>query len=236
MKSFKKEYVIDINNVAFNGVSDVADIMALFQDAVTDHTQILGVDAPNVRQKLGAKWVITRVRFEINKRPSLADKCEVTTWPLAAKAIRFGRCFTLDCNGERLVNAYTEWCLLDCDTDEVIRANRLSMPIDEYMAEVVTQGKFSMAKEEFYDDDVVYSRTMRASDIDLNRHVNNVSYIRLALDCFTTDELENMNFDSFEMYYVSQCYEAQTLTLYRKGNCIEARRDGDTVFRCTFNV
>lgn len=236
MNRYDKDDIITMSDTAFDGKAGIAEIMRIFQSAVTQHTHLLGVDAPAVYKKLGAKWVITRIRFEIDKRLRVGDEYTVSTWPLEAKPLRFGRSFVISTKDGTAVRAYSDWCLLDTKTDAVIRSSRLSMPIDEYLTDTVTESKFSMAKGEFTADDALFSRTMRVSDLDLNRHVNNISYIKLALDCFSANELDALDIKSFEMYYVSQCYEGDTLTLYRNGNCIEARCGADTVFRCTVNL
>ena len=236
MNCYQNDARITINDVSFCGKSDISDVMTIFQDAVTKHTHYLGADAPMVYKKLNAKWVITRIRFEADGVLSMDDKYTVKTWPLKAKPLRFGRSFVIEKEDKRIIKAYSEWCLLDADTDAVIRTDRLDMPIKEYLTDTAVDNKFSMARGDFCDSDIVYKRTMRQSDIDLNRHVNNVSYIRLALDCFSSDELENMNISSFEMYYIAQCYEGDTLTLYRKDGCIEARNGDKPIFRCTYNL
>lgn len=236
MNKLEKQQKIGMNDVDFSGKTDVSHIMSIFQQAVTEHTALLGVDAPAVKENLNAKWVITRVRFEIKKCLCIGDTYTVKTWPLKAKMLRFGRSFVIESGGEITAAAYTEWCLLDIDTDEVIRANRLHMPIDEYLTDTVVSGRFSQKKESMDQSDLVYSKTMRQSDLDINRHVNNISYIKLALDCFDTHELESLDITSFEMYYVSQCYEKDVISLYRKGNCIEAKKGESTVFRCTVNL
>ncbi len=236
MNKLTKQQIITMNDVDFSGKTDIARTMAIFQQAVTEHTALLDADSPAVKRKLNAKWVITRARFEIEKCLCIGDSYTVSTWPLEAKMLRFGRGFTLEKDGVRVASAYTDWCLLDIDTDEVIRAKNLVMPIDEYITDKAVRGTFSQRKEEMTDADIVYTKTVRASDLDINRHVNNISYIRMALDCFDTDELLALDIKSFEMYYLSQCYEKEVITLYRKGDCIEARRGDIPVFRCTVNL
>ena len=158
----------------------------------------------------------------------------MSTWPLKAGALRFGRTFLLEKDKKPIARAFTEWCLLNADTNEVLRSSVLTMPIDEYLTDKGIEGKFSGAKADA--PALVYSHTVRASDLDINRHVNNITYIKFALDCFDTKELESIDIKSFEMYYVSQCFEGQTLELYRQDNLIEAVCDGRTVFRCTINL
>ena len=55
---------------------------------------------------------------------------------------------------------------------------------------------------------------MRATDIDMGRHVNNVVYIRLLLDCFPAKTLADGSIRSIEAHYASPCLEGETLGVY----------------------
>lgn len=234
MNKYTMTKTASMNDVAFNGKSLPSHVMNLFQEAVTEHTAILGVGADTIKNTIGAKWVITRVRFEIDDTLSVGDSFSVSTWPLKAGPLRFGRTFIMEKDGKIIARAFTEWCLLDINTDEVMRSGVLTMPIDEYLTDKAIEGKFSGAKAQ--DPTFVYSHTVRVSDLDINRHVNNVTYIKFALDCLLSEELEKININSFEMYYLSQCFEGEVLSLYREGNLIEARCGERVVFRCTINL
>lgn len=234
MNKYTKTNTASMNDVAFCGYALPSHIMSIFQDAVTDHTAILGVDAPSILKNINAKWVITRVRFEIEGKLKVGDNYTVSTWPLKAGPLRFGRTFILEKDGKVIAKAFTEWCLLDADTNEVIRSNALTMPIEEYLTDKGIEGKFSGAKATA--PIPVYTHMVRQSDLDINRHVNNVTYIKFALDCLSSEDLESTDIESFEMYYVSQCFEGQTIELLKQDNLIEAVCEGRTVFRCTINL
>ncbi len=223
-----------MNDVAFCGYSLPSQIMSIFQEAVTDHTAILGVDASTIKKTINAKWVIARVRFEIDGHLKVGDEYTVSTWPLKAGPLRFGRTFVLEKQGKIIAKAFTEWCLIDADTNEVLRSNVLTMPIEEYLTDKGIEGKFSGAKTT--DPKPVYTHTVRQSDLDINGHVNNVTYIKFALDCLSTEELKNIDIKSFEMYYLCQCFEGQMIQLLRQDNLIEAVCEGRTIFRCTINL
>lgn len=234
MNKYTATKTASMNDVAFCGKALPPQIMSIFQDAVTAHTAILGVGADTIIKTINAKWVITRVRFEIDGTLRVGDEYTVSTWPLRAGPLRFGRTFTLEKEGKIIAKAFTEWCLLDANTDEVMRSGALTMPIEEYLTDKGIEGRFSGAKAT--DPKPVYTHTVRQSDLDINRHVNNVTYIRFALDCLPSDELEKTDITSFEMYYLSQCFEGQTVELLRQDNLIEAVCEGRTVFRCTINL
>ena len=65
-------------------------------------------------------------------------------------------------------------------------------------------------------DELVYPHLVRATDIDMGRHMNNVVYIRLLLDCFSAKELASGNIQSVELHYSTPCFEGEALTVYKK--------------------
>ena len=64
--------------------------------------------------------------------------------------------------------------------------------------------------------------TVRPTDIDFGRHMNNVAYIRVLLDCFSAKQIASGTISSIEAHYASPCLEGETLSVYQK-------QDGNTV-------
>ena len=52
------------------------------------------------------------------------------------------------------------------------------------------------------------------TDIDMGRHMNNVVYIRLLLDCLPAKELASGRIKSIEAHYASPCLEGETLGVF----------------------
>ena len=62
---------------------------------------------------------------------------------------------------------------------------------------------------------------VRATDIDVGRHVNNLAYVRATLGCCTAEELTRVQ--TFEIHYASPCLEGETLRLSRCDDGAETR-------------
>lgn len=77
-------------------------------------------------------------------------------------------------------------------------------------------------RDDFTPDDFVRNYTVRPTDIDFGRHMNNVAYIRVLLDCFSAKQIASGTISSIEAHYASPCLEGETLSVYQK-------QDGDTV-------
>lgn len=68
--------------------------------------------------------------------------------------------------------------------------------------------------DELTQDELIYTHLVRATDIDMGRHMNNVVYIRLLLDCLPAKELASGRIKSIEAHYASPCLEGETLGVF----------------------
>ena len=55
--------------------------------------------------------------------------------------------------------------------------------------------------------------TVRSTDIDMGRHMNNVAYVRLLLDCFPASVLADGKIGSMEVHYAAPCLEGEELSV-----------------------
>lgn len=237
---FSMQSSINVSNVGFDGRLSIAGAMSMFQYAVTLHTNAMGVGYNDVLNKHGAKWVIAKVRLEIDRFMENGESATVVTWPLKPGIMRFGRCFELlDADRKSCINAYTDWCIIDKDSFEVLRSDKLGELFPEYLTRRVVK-KYSNFSLKLNDSDFVYKKIIRLSDLDINGHVNNISYIKMAQDCFSCAEMRDIHIKTFEMNYKRQCFEGDALCLYRgtdgQGFYIEAVTDNnEKVFTATVN-
>ena len=98
----------------------------------------------------------------------------------------------------------------------------------EFQDYVACGGKLCRFRDEFSDDEEVYTFTVRTSSIDIGRHMNNVAYVRAFLDCFTADEVASMPVKTMEARYITACMEGEELKIFKKrtdtGFVLGARR------------
>ena len=77
-------------------------------------------------------------------------------------------------------------------------------------------------RDDFAPEELVREYTVRPTDIDFGQHMNNVSYIRVILDCFSAKTIASGTISSIEAHYAAPCLENETLCVYQK-------QEGDTV-------
>ncbi len=58
-----------------------------------------------------------------------------------------------------------------------------------------------------------FEYTVHSGDIDVGRHMNNVAYVRMMLDRFTTAQLSQFAVSEYEIVYKNPCYEGEKLRI-----------------------
>ncbi len=169
---------VDANNrLRINRVFDY------FQDVASNDAERLGFGYKNFIPK-GLFWVLSWVKFEFMSYPKFMDEVKIQTWGKKQHKLYSMRDFLLlNSNGELIVKGTSAWLLLDSKS---LRPKILTQLypklklLDTKDALVDLPQKINRAEKM----GLVYSRTIRYSDIDLNRHTNNAKYIELMFDCF----------------------------------------------------
>ena len=221
-----KSFPITFGDVGPDKHLTLSALVLRFQEVINEHTLELGVGTERVWNEFGGKWVITRMKLEIDRLPQFGETVTIETWPLKPSILIMPRvCAMLDGDGNPVIRAYTEWCVLDIADDSIRRTTTFGYPTQmEHLTDRLISGRPTNPREMLTEAELVYQRTMRYSDLDFNGHVNNVADLRLAIDCFTAAELAEHPVRELEMTYAGQGYEGETISIYRRN--IETAQDG----------
>lgn len=188
-----------------------------FQDMASRHAMFLGVDDFSLLENDNAMWVVSKTKVKVNKLPVWNDEVSVRTWPMGAEGVRCNRCYQIIKDGEVVINAITEWVIIDATTRTLRKVETTSYPNDvDWINEKSIEEKFRRFRDDFMEEYFVYKRLVRSSDIDVTHHVNNVTYITMLLDTFSVKELESMTLKEIEISYLNESLEGETLSIYRK--------------------
>lgn len=213
-------------------------ILNFFQDLATSHAIELKTDYYTLKEKSNAFWVISKIKFRKTGVIKHHEDVTVKTWPIKPQSIRFIRDYHIKGeNGD--VYGTSEWCVLDFDSLRLRKLDTVCYPADmPHLEERAEVSAFLRLNEELSDIDYAYTYKTAYSDIDVNGHVNNVIYSKMALNTFTPDEFDKLNYNAFEIHFISQCYLNNEIKVYKKrlenGVYIEGRINDKTSFKCLF--
>ena len=136
---------------------------------------------------------------------------------MGAEGVRCNRCYQIMKDDEVLINAISEWVIIDASSRTLRKVETTSYPNDiDWIKEKSIEERFRRFKDDFTDEDLIYKRLVRSGDIDVTHHTNNVTYITMLLDTFSVKELEAKQWEDVEVSYLNESFEGETLSIYRK--------------------
>ena len=186
----------------------------MFQDTATlhaDHFEI-GPEGMNRRNYF---WVITKTAMRFSRMPSMMEQVEARTWIQPADRAKCERDFALYSGEEQLLCCRSIWAVMSHDTGRIVPMAGLYPDIE--FTEPVPEGlDFEKINKDFGGCETVGTYSIRSVDIDLGGHMNNVNYIRAAIGCFSSREMNSSRIREIEVQYISQTYEGETLTFRRR--------------------
>lgn len=171
-----------------------------------------GFSAAEVMER-GCSWVLSRMAVEFDRMPEQFEQYSIHTWVNKNTRVISTRNFdVIDGNGVRFGRAVSQWCMIDFE-------KRMPVSLDEF-AELF---EGHMCYDESPCDDprkvrgiepqVVRKHEVRYSDIDFNRHVNTMRYIRMMLNTLPIDYLTHNSPLRLDIHFAKECHLGEVLTI-----------------------
>ncbi len=193
----------------------IAEAVLMMQDNVTECFAHLHCDGILYREKYNAFWVFTKTKITFTERPTWRQQIKTATFPINNEGMRTNiNTAFYDMSGKLLAVANLEACVLDLTTRRPIALSSLPYPASDFPAPVVER-RFERFGAELSECEHVYDETIRSQHIDMSRHMNNIEYIKLALNVFSDDFLRSHDVSSIEVHYTGESREGQILRVYR---------------------
>lgn len=192
-------------------------IISHFQDVTGIHSKQMGVDGETLLRKSNAFWVLTRIKLKIEEFPCFDDDVEIETWPTVVSGFRFNRDYLITKNGKKAVMGTSEWGILDFSEKRPRKSTTVCYPLDmPHREERSGAGDYIVCRESVCEENYHYSQCSRFVDIDTNKHTNNISYLRMMLNCFTPDEYEKNQIQELQINYLRQTFYGDEISVYKK--------------------
>ena len=165
-----------------DGCASILSICNYLQEAAGNHAFALGVAIDQLAVQ-NLSWVLSRLRVRMDAYPKWREEVRITTWPCGVERLFAHRDFEIfGADDRRLGVATSAWLLLD------IRKRRPARMLDIVRDFAVTDrprafgGDLGARLAPPPRADVERAFRVRLSDLDVNRHVNNVNYIEWAVE------------------------------------------------------
>lgn len=208
---FSKEYTVNIYDVDANYNCKYSSLMNYLWDVVVSQSDTLGETDHGLINN--CVWVLLKYDLNILGYPQFRDTITVETDIVGVKKLYGYRSFTIrNSEGTIIVSGISTAILIDLVQRRPVKMSPEQCKIygiEKELEEPLPLDNFIKFEDPKYLKD--YSITH--SDIDANKHVNNVKYIEMAVDTLPRDLLNVYKISSIKVLFKKEATEDSTLHL-----------------------
>ena len=178
-------------------------VFSYLSDAASAAADSLGVGFRQLKER-NLFWALSWAKLEIQTYPKYEDEIIIKTWHKGYHRL-FALRDLLFCDNSNKVfcKATTAWLVVKLDNRKITPPSILNIPdhLQNKVDALACLPDKIPAGTEMQD---IYSKMIRYSDVDFNRHVNNAKYVNYILDAYPHKHFEHNNIKSFEISYSSE--------------------------------
>lgn len=159
-----------------------------------------------------AYWVLSRILVQIDEYPDWRDEIKIKTWPKGTNGFFALRDFEVYKNEKVIGHVTTAWLILNKDSKRPQRLDQFNFVQEDFIHDHAIErdlNKISIPNETKRVDE----RKVYYSDLDVNKHVNNATYVRWILDSYFSDSEKEIT--EFEINFLSELYLNDHFTVHK---------------------
>ncbi|MCK5313153.1 MAG: hypothetical protein KAJ62_13635 [Desulfobacteraceae bacterium] len=202
---YTKKIKNSFSNIGQSGELKIANIMNMLQDIAVEYAMKLKISSRDLASK-NLFWVISRYQIEIHNFAELNQDLLISVWRSAHKRLYDLRWFKIETeNNTAIVNAVGAWVIINKKTGA-------PRHLDDFMTEeMLCENKVDVTKF-FHNlkmiDNTNHENTfkIRMHDLDLNRHVNNATYVEWAIEALPENILKGFTIKKINVIYLKESF------------------------------
>jgi acyl-ACP thioesterase len=196
-------YTVHLFDTEAHGTLSVRALWDYLQETAGYHTQLLGIAPEDLRPR-GLAWILSRLRMQVRRYPSLGERVTVRTWPTGFDRLFALRDFTMrDAAGSVIASAASAWLAIKLDTLRPIRVQTIFNPpgMDALPSALDARieklpGPATAESESAF--------RVRFGDLDANRHVGNSRYVEWVVESAGQERLEGSMVAGLGIDFISE--------------------------------
>ncbi len=181
-------------------------------------------------------WVLSRLAIEMDEMPQMYTNFKVETWVESAMKFFTSRNFrVVDDKGKVYGYGRSIWAMIDTESRQPTDIYAIDNGAIENWIVKDKECPIDKGGRVKMDDSaqLVAQVETKYNDVDINGHINSVKYIEHVLDLWNLDWYREHQIKRFEIAYVAEAHQGDTLSFYRAQTadneyCVRICKDGDT--------
>lgn len=187
-------------------------ILDLAQDIAGKHAADLHVGYGDLIAN-NVVWMLLRTRYEFYKNPPLHTSVNVKTWPRVKGRCDFDRdTLITQQNGDIVCKIQSKWVLVDSLKRRLILPRNYDYPFKDHYEEKTFDTPFEKIEDFQIEGLEEHKIETKFLDLDHNGHINNVSYVKYALNIIALEK--GYDISHFEINYIHELQSNKALSLY----------------------
>jgi acyl-ACP thioesterase len=180
-------------------------MFSFMQEAASRHAEALGVSIHQLHAE-NYTWLLSRLKIRIGSYPGWNDQIGVSTWPSGTQRLFALRDFELKDGDDRTIAAaVSAWLVLDIRKRRPVRISpfveRLK-PIEGNHILPDLPDKLPGLENHNYERKFV----VRRRDLDINQHVNNVSFVEWVVESVPPTALNTSVLAELEINFLAEAF------------------------------
>lgn len=214
---YRESFLIGSFDTDLNGRAKLTSICNYLQEIAGKHVDVIHQGIDDLKANNMA-WVLSRLKVQIFETPKWKDEINIETWSVGADGLFGNREFKIYDSKDQLIGqALSSWLVINTNTKRLVRPQEIiaNMPINrEDPIFAHTLGKLPKITDPNYIED----QHIHYSDLDIYQHVNNVKYVKWAIDSCLSEILSKKQIQELEINYLHEAKLNETLEVYNLSN------------------
>jgi medium-chain acyl-[acyl-carrier-protein] hydrolase len=206
----EREYYIHYYEADYKKRCLITSMMNYFEDIALIQSADCGIGIDYLNENKLA-WVLYKWDIKIKKYPLYKQRVKVRTWAYSfVKFYAYRQFEVIDENGETIVTANSVWLLVNTEKKRPVKINERMY--EGYGADKNSADSFKIEKiNSLSKIDSEKEFTVRYSDIDTNRHVNNVRYAEWSIETVPMDIVLKYELKRIKITYKKETRYGETI-------------------------
>lgn len=214
---YREQFKIRASEIDFEQKASLPAICNLLQEVAGNHARKLEFDITDLQQD-ELTWVLRRLTVEMDRFPDWRETITIETWASGGDGLRAYRDFQIiGEKGNTIGRSLSYWLIMNIKSRRLSRIPKDILRIAPKNADhVLPVNKIDFPELIKIDHSRQYQ--VRETDLDLNRHVNNVCYIEWALSTLP----EGISTSKFDITFLAEAVLGDTVVVETGKNRFDA--------------
>ena len=211
---FQQQMYPQFRDADHDGFIGLRGCMRYFQDGHTYFMHAVEKGNDVIPEQYGAAWIYTQYHVQIKRKIGYDTPLLLRQWIQPyRRPLLLTLNSTIEQDGEIVASGKIETCVFDLNRQMPRRLSSIEFP--DNIAEEIAHDIPSFLGLDKSTEGMTerYQKTVRVSDLDKSRHMNNLRYIEMFQDAYGSGFWEEKEPHQMEIRFLSQCREGEVISV-----------------------